>query len=262
MVLVHCQHLGSPDHPVTGDNAVTLARHMSPGSLPMPVLAASDAASAYRLTAFAFHLAERLRTPVVMLTSIDIARTPQAVDLRAIDLPPAPSGTAPNAPCGTGVSPVSSQRRMAALAEAWDALAQDPERLGTTLTHLRDKIVRHRNLLEVVAADVDPDAETLLISYGLADQAARQAVACVREAGGRASHLTIHSLWPLPEQAISRALTPFVRRVLVPELNLGLYAAELARVIHTVKIESILRYDGRQLDPKAIARRVTDWPCG
>ena len=57
-------------------------------------------------------------------------------------------------------------------------------------------------------------------------------------------------------------MTPFVRRVLMPELNLGLYAAELARVIRAVKIESILRYDGGLIEPERIARRVTDWPCG
>ena len=130
------------------------------------------------------------------------------------------------------------------------------------MDQLRDKLARHRDLLEIVAADPDPDAQTLLISYGLADQAARRAVKLVRAAGARVSHLTIHSLWPIPEQSLRRAVTPFVNRVLAPELNLGLYADELARVLKAVKIESLPRYDGHLIEPETIARRITDWPCG
>jgi pyruvate/2-oxoacid:ferredoxin oxidoreductase alpha subunit len=74
--------------------------------------------------------------------------------------------------------------------------------------------------------------------------------------------LTLHTLWPIPHKALRRAVTSYVRRALVPELNMGLYAGALREAMPTVKIESIIRCDGNQFDPHAIARRITEWPCG
>jgi 2-oxoglutarate ferredoxin oxidoreductase subunit alpha len=277
IVIVHCQHLAPSDNettaggraagfsprgrddasaPATGDGDVTLARHLTCGSIPLPVLAATDPTSAYRLTGRAFDIAQRLHTPVILLTSLDIALTPQPIDPHLIEPPPTICGPPTCGPptcgppnCGTGASLVS-------------AAPTEQRPLEALLKHLVNKITSNHHLLEIVEPDPDPEAETLLISYGLADQAARKATALVRQAGARVSHLTIHSLWPIPQHALRRAITPFVRRLLIPELNLGLYATELARVIKAVKIESLPRYDGTLIDPQTIAKRLTDWPCG
>jgi 2-oxoglutarate ferredoxin oxidoreductase subunit alpha len=143
-----------------------------------------------------------------------------------------------------------------------DAWPRDPAQIEAKLTSLQNKITHNRDFLELTLPDPDPDAETLLISYGLADQAARKAVTLIRAAAARVSHLTLYSLWPIPRRAIRRALTHYVHRVLIPELNTGLYAAELAGIIKAVKIEPLLRFDGRLIDPQTIACQVTHWPCG
>lgn len=266
LVIVHCQHLGSGEDPITGDVDVALARHLTPCGVCLPVLAATDARSTYRLTQAAFSIAEHLRTPVVLLSSKDIALTPQSVDLEAVDTctdRPAPAGSSRvSAPDEATPDRCSPGRSLASIGDEWAASLREPARLEALLTRLRDTIKQHRDRLDITVSDIDPDAETLLVSYGLADQSARQAVAIVREAGSRVSHLTLHSLWPIPERAIRRAMTPFVRRVLLPELNVGLYAEAIAGVVKSVKIESILRYDGRQIEPGVIAQRVTHWPCG
>ncbi len=112
-----------------------------------------------------------------------------------------------------------------------------------------------------VTADIDAEAHTLLISYGAADSAAREAVTRVRAAGVSTSHLTIHELWPLPEDSLRRAITPLVTRLLVPECNQGQYARELSRVVRNLKVEPLACLDA----PAAgdwIIRRLTEWPCG
>jgi len=138
----------------------------------------------------------------------------------------------------------------------------EPQSVTEQFDRLRGKIAAAQAELEFVAAAADPDAHTLLVSYGLADGSARQAVAEVRRTGGQVSHLTLHSLWPLPRQAIRRAMTPFVRRVLVVEANAGLYAEHLQRIVPNAKIESLCGCDARSLAPASIVRRITDWPCG
>ncbi|MEE9194892.1 MAG: hypothetical protein V3U44_03565 [Alphaproteobacteria bacterium] len=271
IVIVHCQHLGptplaatssqraagvaprgAADHSAipAGDTDVTRARHLTPGSIPLPVLAATDAASAYQLTHRAFDIAQRLRTPVILLTSKDIALTPQHVDPDKLDRTTT-KGATDGPPARVEVAPADP-----------DAWPRDPARLEAKLTSLQNKITHNQDFLELTLPDPDPDAETLLISYGLADQAARKAVTLIRAAAARVSHLTLYSLWPIPGRAIRRALTPYVHRVLIPELNTGLYAAELVGIIKAVKIEPLPRFDGRLIDPQTIARQVTHWPCG
>jgi len=118
---------------------------------------------------------------------------------------------------------------------------------------LRDKIATRPAAFEDVRADVNERAETLIISYGVPDGAARVAVRMLRAAGRTVSHLTLYSLWPLPERAVRAALTPRVRRVVVPELNIGLYVDELRRIVPGEWLRPVLRFDGGLIAPAAIA---------
>ncbi len=198
-------------------------------------------------------------------------------------------GAAPDSPCDTDVAlachlgaggaplPVFAVAgagvQPAVLRRAFD----DALRLRTPVivllsTHLVDSpgspAVVHANAaslaadsIEDVTADIDAEAHTLLISYGAAAPAAREALARVRAAGLPASHLTIHGLWPLPEQSLRRAITPLVTRLLIPECNQGQYAAELARVARNAKLEPVF-CQGVESATDLIVRRMTEWPCG
>src|SRR3990172_2298651 len=90
LVIVDCQRMGpaTGGATATGEGDVLFARHVTAGGYPLPVLAAADAASAYRLTYEAFNMAERFRTPVIVLLSKDISLTRLTVDLDRIHLPP------------------------------------------------------------------------------------------------------------------------------------------------------------------------------
>jgi 2-oxoglutarate/2-oxoacid ferredoxin oxidoreductase subunit alpha len=267
LVTVHCQHLGSAGGGLllVGDTDVALARHMGLAGVLLPVLATADAVSAFQLTYSAFSVARRLRTPVIVLTAFGIGASEQAVNVEDLRLPAEAESDlralAARVSFDTAARPgfvqfsglVSGQRVF---------LNFPPDEIEARLSRLRDKIVSAAPSLEFFEADIDPDAETLLLSYGLAAPAARQAVDLVRRSGARVSHLTVHSLWPIAQRAIRRSLTPFIRRVLIPELNFGLYADELQAVLRNVKIESLARHDGGMIEPATIAHRLTDWPCG
>lgn len=100
LVIVDVQRMGpaTGGATATADGDVLFARHVTSGSYPLPVLAATDAQSAYRLTCEAFRIAEALRTPVILLSSKEIGLTRQTVDLAAVPIPTVrprtrPSGT-------------------------------------------------------------------------------------------------------------------------------------------------------------------------
>jgi 2-oxoglutarate ferredoxin oxidoreductase subunit alpha len=278
LVLLHTQHLapGLSPTPLLGDVDIVLARHLGFGGLPLPVLAATDPSSARTLIERAIEIADGLRTPVIVLLSADVLANEvlpnraATVRERSASTPELPL---PRARASTNETTLTARRLDREVAPECVSFAGEvdgrraflhlrEDEIDTHLQRLRDKLLNAGEILESTTADPDPEAETVLVSYGHADRAARRAVKIVRENKARVSHLTIHSLWPLPRRAFKRAVTPFVRRVLLPELNMGLYADELSKVLRSIKIESTTRCDGRPIEPETIARRITDWPCG
>lgn len=273
LVIVNCQRMGpaTGGATATGEGDVMFARHVTSGGYPLPVLAAADAASAYRLCHEAFNLAERLRTPVVLLLSKDISLTRQTVDLDDIVLSPrlertTARGGAPFRPYAVeepaavpAFAPLGGPQRVRFTGSIHDengVLTTNRSKIAAKLAHLRDKILRHAAAWELAETDGDAEAEVLIVSYGTADGAARDAVEWLRAEGTPVSHLTLYRLWPVPETAIGNAVTPRIRRVMVPELNVGLYADELRRVIRNVPVESITRFDGGLISPATIVSRV------
>jgi len=275
VVIVDCQRLGpaTGGATMTGEGDVLFARHVTAGGYPLPVLAATGPASAYRLTYSAFQIAEELRTPVIVLLSKDISSMRESVDLSAVKLPPA--RRRPLAPPDRpyvpysfaspeevpAFAPVGGPQRVrvtGSIHNACGLLTTDLREIERKLTHLNAKITAAAERLEDVEADLDPEARVLIVSYGLPDGAAREAVAILRAGGVPVSHLTLYSLWPVPKRAICRAAATRVAHVIVPELNIGLYHEEVRRVLPNVEVHPLLRYDGGHLHPRAIVERVRE----
>ena len=103
----------------------------------------------------------------------------------------------------------------------------------------------------MVEADPDPGARTLIVSYGVVAGAARVAAQAIRRTGRSCSNVVVRSLWPVPEAGLAKALVG-VDRVVVPELNPGLYRREIERVAQHCDVIGVNRIDGHLIDPKDI----------
>ncbi len=275
LVIVDCQRMGpaTGGATATGDGDVMFARHVTSGSFPIPVLAASNATTAYSLTVEAFNIAERLRTPVILLASKDISLTRQTIEFDKIELPelifrraaPADQPFKPYAFRSSedvpDFAPIGGTQRVRFTGSIHDengVLTIDRKKIEKKLTHLNEKILAHRESLEFIEEDFDADANVLVVSYGLADGAARDAVTMARQQGVAVSHLTLFTLWPVPIHALSRAMTKNITRVIMPELNVGLYVEELRKIVVDVPVESVIRYDGGLIHPKTILQSILE----
>ena len=134
-------------------------------------------------------------------------------------------------------------------------LTKDPMKVERLNRHLAAKIETHLDEIEAVSADLQDGASTLLVGYGITARSILEATRTIRERGKKVSSLVIHSLWPVPETAIKRALRG-IDRALVAELNLGQYRLELERVIgsndHRTEVVGINRVDGELISPQQI----------
>jgi len=130
-------------------------------------------------------------------------------------------------------------------------LTKDPPTVARLNEHLTAKIERHRDEIEDVALDLQPDAESLVVAYGVTAGAARAAVRGIRRGGGKVSLAIVRSLWPVPETLLAQALAG-VERVVVAELNQGQYRRELERLAGPREVIGVHRVDGRLIAPREI----------
>jgi 2-oxoglutarate ferredoxin oxidoreductase subunit alpha len=99
--------------------------------------------------------------------------------------------------------------------------------------------------------DLDPEADTLLIAYGVTVRAARAAVAQSRAAGKPISLLAPKTLWPVPEKLIVEKARAYSRVVMV-EMNMGQYVREVQRLLPGKKIEFFGQMNGNLIKPEQI----------
>ncbi|MFQ6055256.1 MAG: hypothetical protein ACE5J3_04665, partial [Methanosarcinales archaeon] len=85
---------------------------------------------------------------------------------------------------------------------------------------LEQKLERNINLFPACLHDQHQNAENLVISYGITNYAAKQAVLQLRSNGIKISNLTILTLFPVQVDQIKKAVNETgIKRVIIPEEN-------------------------------------------
>jgi 2-oxoglutarate ferredoxin oxidoreductase subunit alpha len=99
--------------------------------------------------------------------------------------------------------------------------------------------------------DLDPQAKTLVVAYGVTARAARVAVAASRAAGQPVSLLTPKTLWPVPERLIVDTAATY-DRVVVVEMNMGQYVREIRRLLPGKQVDFFGQMNGDLIKPEQI----------
>jgi len=269
MVIVNVQRMG----PATG-GATTVAqgdiqflRWGTSGGYPVIVLAPTDVPECYTLTMRAFDLAERYRIPVFLATDKETALSRATVDVDALapvsvrersqshpdaEFVPYAASRPDEVPA---MSPYGGPHVLRFTTSSHDErgyLSKKPAAVGGLNRRLAAKVDDHVGEISLVDADLEPGADTLLLSYGISARSVKEAVREARGAGDKVSALTVHSVWPVPERAIESALDG-IDRVVVPELNLGQYRREVERVVRgRAEVSGVCRVDGELISPREI----------
>jgi 2-oxoglutarate ferredoxin oxidoreductase subunit alpha len=245
---------------------VLLTQFCTSGGYTIPVFAPSNARECFELTQAAFWWSERLRTPVVLLSDKEVGMTLESVDVAALDRRPVPERAAFG---GTGryvpyaceqleepplFAPVGGKVKVVATGSAHDRegkLRKNSPEVIELLVHLQAKIAAHAEDMAIYEMDLQEDAETLVVSYGITARAAREAVQRLRAAGRKVSFLKLMTLFPAATAAIEQAAEG-CRRVVVAEENLtGLYASAVQPLLGG---RELLRVNGigNQISPGQI----------
>lgn len=177
------------------------------GDYRVPVLAPSSIAEAVALVADAFELAERYRTPVMILADGVLGQVMEPV-VPSYRVPPrtsdawALSGADGRAP------------------RAIHSLHLRPEELETHNRHLQDKFASITEREIRWAGEQLDDAEVVVVAYGTSARVARTAIERARESGLRVGRFRPITLWPFPSEDLSKIASDR-RAVVVVEMSAG-----------------------------------------
>jgi 2-oxoglutarate/2-oxoacid ferredoxin oxidoreductase subunit alpha len=177
------------------------------GDYRVPVLAPASIAEAVALTADAFEIAERYRTPVMILADGVLG---QAME------PIVPVYRTPARATG-GWELTGAAARSPRVVRS---LHLRPEDLESHDRHLQEKFARIAERETRWAGELIDDAEIVLVAYGTSARVARTAIQRARDLGIRAGLFRPVTLWPFPGDAL-RDATSGRRAVLVVEMSAG-----------------------------------------
>ncbi len=232
-----------------GENFATQADVMqmrwgASGDHEIIVLAPASVQELFDLTIRAFNLAEKYRTPVVVMSETTIAlmreklvipelealetirrKTPDVPPDRFVPFKAEANGVPPLPSFGDGYRILHSLNPH----DEHGGIAWDPDVFETLYDRITGKILT--NLDDIVQTEgyfLD-DAKIILISFGSESRPALDAVNQARDNGIKAGLLKLTTVWPVPEKQI-RAVAETAELVLAVEMNIGKYVGEIERI--------------------------------
>ncbi len=262
---------GLPTLPAQAD--MMQARWGSHGDYGIIALCPNSPQECFDLTITGFNLAEEFRVPVMMMLDECVGHMTEKVVIPE-------AGTIRITPRRYTKSPPAEYRPFAPRED----LVPDMVKAGdgyrfhiTGLTHdergypnmnvdTQERKVRRlieklkplageRALFETENLD---DAEVVVVSYGITSRVAQRALQMARARGIRAGKFRIISAWPFPEPHIA-AIASHVKAFVVPELNMGQMALEVARsAAGRAAVVPVPHAGGGVHHPELILRAITE----
>jgi len=274
-VIVNVQRGGpSTGLPTKASQAdVMQARWGTHGDHNMIVLASSSVRESFDLIIDSVNLAEKYRTPVILLLDEVIAHMrekvilPEKEEIKIIERKKPPKGQGEYLPYEVTEDAIPP---MAILGEGYryhvtglthdetGFPTSDPEKINQNIRRLYQKIEKHKDEIIRVEERYTEDAEIAVFAYGSVARSAYSAVKEARKKGIKVGLMRPITLWPFPYKKVSD-LTNRVKRIIVPEMNMGQIIEEVKRVVpEKVKVEGVNRVDGELITPSEIMAKIEE----
>ena len=264
---------------LVGQQDMMQARWGSHGDYEVIALAPSSPQELFDLTIRAFNLAEKYRTPVLVMTDAEVGHMtekvviPRPEDIEIINRPMVRKGdvrpdqfriyrdtgasggkspVSPMAVAGEGyrihITGLTHDERgypaMNAAAQEWNL-----ERIVNKIRNYQDDII------QVEEQDLK-DADVVVVSYGISARTSLWPIAMAKKEGIRVGLLRLITVWPFPDDRI-RELAKQVRAFVVAEINMGQIVREVERcAASNAQVHGVNRPGGDILEPDQVLAAI------
>ncbi|MEJ2210476.1 MAG: 2-oxoacid:acceptor oxidoreductase subunit alpha [Anaerolineae bacterium] len=254
------------------------ARWGSHGDYEIIALAPTSPQELFDLTIRAFNLAEKYRTPVLVMTDAEVGHMTEKVvipppeeverfDRRQVhkgDVEPdhfriyrdsSVNGNgyvSPMVAAGAGyrihVTGLTHDER------GYPAMNADAH--DWKVSRLLNKIRSHMDDIVQIESRYLDDAEVVVVSYGISARTSLWPIEQARQEGLRVGYLRLITVWPFPEKQI-RDLARSVRAFVVPEINMGQIVREVERCAGgQALVLGAHRAGGDILEPEMVLNKI------
>jgi 2-oxoglutarate ferredoxin oxidoreductase subunit alpha len=272
-VIVDVQRLGPSTGQATkcGQGDVMQARWGTHGDYSAIALSPNSAQEMFELTIKAFNLAEKYRTPVILLADEEIAHMreqvtiPSLADIEIVNRrKPKPGETAffgleevPPMPAvgeGYNVAVTGSTHN-----EYGIRFTADPNVHKRLVERLNSKIQNHADeLAEAETHNID-DCQIGIISFGCTSRAIYEAVENAEAKGVTVGYARLKTIWPFPEKIVKK-LAKTAEKIIVPEMNLKQLYYEVQRMTNgSSEIIALNKIGGGELiTPEELTAKIME----
>lgn len=230
---------GQPTKPSQGD--VMQARWGTHGDHSIIVLAPNSVQECLEVTIRAFNLADKFRTPVIILSDAILAHMrekliiPSPDQVEIVGRVPVTIEKAEYHPFRTGYTRPGSKvpemdrlgdeyyTHLTGLTHDWKAFPQttDPKVHEMLVKRFYEKISDHReDIVKYETQHLEDEPNSIIVSYGITSRPALEAVEMARSKGMDVGFLRLITIWPFANEIIFE-LSQKTKRMIVPEMNLG-----------------------------------------
>ena len=257
---------GLPTSPAQGD--IMQARWGTHGEHSIIVLYPSTVREIYDTTIKAFNLAEKYRTPVILLMDEVIAHMrekieiPKADEIKIYDRKRPKSESENYFPYRVNEGDIVPE--MASFGDGYrfhvTGLVHSETGFPTNNNEISEALIKRLvNKIEDNVEDIVEyeeyqlnDAKEIIVTYGATARSTKSAIDILRKDGYKIGMFRPVTIWPMAQKQIEN-LAKKVERISVIEMNMGQYFFEVDRVAgkHT-KVDKFGRVDGELITPEEI----------
>ena len=263
---------GLPTSPAQGD--IMQARWGTHGDHSIIALYPSTVKEIYTTTIKAFNLAEKYRTPVMLLMDEVIGHMREKIEIPDADEIEIYNRKKPSVkpeeylPYKMKEGDIVPE--MASFGEGYrfhvTGLIHSETGFPTSNPKLSEELVNR--LVNKIEDNVDDiveyeeymldDAEEVIIAYGSTARSAKSAVDALREEGIKIGLFRPITIWPVAQKQIE-AIAKKVKRISVIEMNTGQYYLEISRIANQfTKVDKYGRINGELITPEEIISFVKE----
>jgi len=264
---------GLPTRVAQGD--VAQAKNPSHGDYKSITVCAGSLEECYTETVRAFNLADRFMQPVFVLLDETLghmvakATLPSLEEVQAGIVPRKtfdgkpedylPYGAEQDQPAVLNPMFTGYRYHYTGLHHGADGFpTEEIETCRLLIDRLFTKVDAHTDEIESNEEYMLEDADVLLVGYGSASLAIKEAIRTLREEHGiKAGLFRPITLWPSPEERLYELGQKF-DKVLSVELNQGQYLEEIQRSMGRRDIEKLTKTNGRPFSPADIIEKVKE----
>jgi 2-oxoglutarate ferredoxin oxidoreductase subunit alpha len=221
----------------------------------------------FEMAAEAFNLAERFRVPVVLLGEEAVGHLRERVTIpaqvtlvnRDRDTKSPPFGT--ETPDGVPPMPIYGDGAKLLVTgsthDEWGfRRTEDGEVHQRLVTRLNRKVLDHRDEICRTESYFMQGAEAALVAYGFTARSALYAARRLRKEGYPVGMIRLQTLWPFHVEAVAQA-GKRVKRMLVPEMNLGQVEGEVRKVVGC-PVEGYQQVNGEIIHPNVLLEWIRE----